>query len=98
MRPSSEHVDDASMKKNSRVLCLSGLLCCLSACGGSDDTKPSQPTKSDAAKPSSQQPDSLLAKPVTAPIKARDRLLHDFKKQQDKAKQRRADMEKIFDR
>jgi ABC-type uncharacterized transport system auxiliary subunit len=69
----------------------------LTACGPDKQaaTTPAAPG-AETAQPSKSGIEDLAA-PVTAPLKARDRLLHDMRQQNAKAQQRRGQLDSVID-
>ena len=65
----------------------------LTSCGSSE-----KPAETPAAKPAEEPaPSSDFAMPVTAPMHARKRLLHDLKQRNDAARQRANQMDQVLD-
>ncbi len=67
----------------------------LTGCGGkpaADDTGPGPSPDTKLA------PTPDLVKPVAAPMRVRDKLLHDLKEQKAKARDRRSAVDQVFDR
>ena len=67
----------------------------LTACGSREVKPAGTPAGTPAEEPA--PPSSLLALPVTAPIRARERLLHDLKGHNSAARQRARQMEEVFE-